>query len=89
MDINEYLVISNTILFFYQMPHYKLIYAEAKGLGEIIRMIFAQAGVDYEDVRQTKEQWEQLKPCKNIILLITRANVCARFKHIFHVDIYK
>ncbi|KAI6229095.1 Glutathione S-transferase [Aphelenchoides fujianensis] len=33
------------------MPTYKLHYFESRGLAETARMIFAHAGVDYEDVR--------------------------------------
>ena len=44
------------------MSSYKLIYFNAKGRGEIIRYIFAQAGVKYEDNRVTKEEWPELKP---------------------------
>jgi len=41
---------------------YKLTYFNARGLGEPIRMIFAQAGVEYEDVRVGRAEWRQLKP---------------------------
>ena len=44
------------------MSSYKLIYFNGKGRGEIIRYIFAQAGVKYEDNRVTKEEWPELKP---------------------------
>lgn len=44
------------------MPSYKLIYFNSKGRAELSRFILAQAGVEYEDVRLTKEQWAELKP---------------------------
>ena len=39
------------------MSTYKLFYFNAKGRAETSRFIFAQAGVKYEDVRFTGEQW--------------------------------
>ena len=33
------------------MPQYKLIYYNVKGYAEVSRLLFAYAGVDYEDVR--------------------------------------
>ncbi len=39
------------------MPQYRLFYANAKGLSEAIRFILAQAGVEYEDVRQFRDDW--------------------------------
>ena len=41
---------------------YKLTYFNDMGRGEIIRFIFAQAGVKYEDNRIAREQWQELKP---------------------------
>ena len=39
------------------MSTYKLYYFDSRGSGEPIRIIFAQAGVKYEDLRFTREQW--------------------------------
>jgi len=39
------------------MPDYKLTYLNVKGKGEVIRLIFAVAGVEYEDYRIERENW--------------------------------
>ena len=44
------------------MPTYKLYYGNARGRAEQIRFVFAQAGVQYEDIRLTSEQWPEFKP---------------------------
>ena len=44
------------------MPTYKLYYFNVRGRAEPIRFVFAQAGVQYEDVRLTQEQWAEFKP---------------------------
>ena len=44
------------------MPSYKLFYFNARGGAEFIRLIFAQAGVEYEDVRLQGQQWIDMKP---------------------------
>lgn len=44
------------------MPTYKLYYFNSRGNAEAIRLIFAQAGVKYEDVRLSSEQWVEFKP---------------------------
>ncbi len=41
---------------------YKLTYFNARARGEISRLIFALAKVEYEDIRITGEQWGKLKP---------------------------
>jgi hypothetical protein len=42
-------------------PSYKLIYFNARGKAELIRFIFAYAGVDYEDERISQDKWPELK----------------------------
>uniref|UniRef100_A0A914XF13 Glutathione S-transferase n=1 Tax=Plectus sambesii TaxID=2011161 RepID=A0A914XF13_9BILA len=48
------------------MQHYKLTYFDIMGLAEPIRLMFAQAGVEYENVMIPDEDddptWEKLKP---------------------------
>ena len=44
------------------MSSYKLSYFNARGGAEFIRLIFAQAGVKYEDVRLDGQQWADMKP---------------------------
>lgn len=43
------------------MPSYKLIYFNGRGRAEHVRFIFAQAGVSYEDVRVTGEEFGKMK----------------------------
>ncbi|XP_066304194.1 glutathione S-transferase-like [Branchiostoma lanceolatum] len=43
-------------------PKYKLTYFKASvGRGELVRLIFAAAGVEFEDVRLEREEWRLLK----------------------------
>lgn len=49
------------------MATYKLHYFNSRGVAETIRFIFAQAGVQYEDIRHTQEEWVKVKPGENII----------------------
>ncbi|CAH1801197.1 unnamed protein product [Owenia fusiformis] len=44
------------------MPTYKLMYFKGRGNGELLRLLFAQAEVKYEDVRLTGEEWQKIKP---------------------------
>nr|ABO26603.1 sigma class glutathione-s-transferase 2 [Haliotis discus discus] len=44
------------------MPTYKLRYFNARGFGEVSRLLFALAGQEYEDVRFTQETWPAEKP---------------------------
>ena len=39
------------------MPQYKLTYFQLRGKAEAIKMTFAVAGVDFEDVRVSMEDW--------------------------------
>eukprot|EP00118_Oscarella_pearsei_P028740 m.2812 g.2812 ORF g.2812 m.2812 type:complete len:208 (+) comp8916_c0_seq1:133-756(+) len=44
------------------MPTYKLTYFTGRGRAEIIRLILAQGGVEYEDERIPGDKWPELKP---------------------------
>ena len=46
------------------MSTYKLTYFPVRARAEVIRFVFAQAEVKYEDVRIKKEDWAELKPSK-------------------------
>ena len=48
------------------MP-YKLTYFNGRGRAELGRLIFAQAGVQYEDVRIERADWLQLKPSQSYL----------------------
>eukprot|EP00058_Branchiostoma_floridae_P024825 XP_002610315.1 hypothetical protein BRAFLDRAFT_84048 [Branchiostoma floridae] len=44
------------------MPAYKLTYFNGRGTAEIVRLVFAAAGIAYEDVRLEQDKWPELKP---------------------------
>ena len=44
------------------MSQYKLTYFNIRGRAELIRLIFVQGSVQYEDKRIAKEEWVELKP---------------------------
>jgi glutathione S-transferase len=44
------------------MPAYKLTYFNGRGRAEIIRLVFAAAGVEYEDIRMERADWPAIKP---------------------------
>jgi hypothetical protein len=46
------------------MPNYKLYYFPIRGRGEIIRLLFAAAGQDYEEITITFEEWPKKKESK-------------------------
>lgn len=41
---------------------YELKYFPGRGLGEIVRLVFAQAGVEYTDTRIAFDAWSEFKP---------------------------
>eukprot|EP00058_Branchiostoma_floridae_P024903 XP_002610393.1 hypothetical protein BRAFLDRAFT_209281 [Branchiostoma floridae] len=43
-------------------PKYKLTYFDVRARAEPTRLLFAAAGVEYEDVRVQRQDWEALKP---------------------------
>ena len=44
------------------MPRYQLIYFNFRGRAEVARLLFAEAGVEYEDTRIEREEWLEMKP---------------------------
>ena len=60
------------------MSDIKLVYFNLRGRAEAARFTLAQAGVDYEDVRVTREEWVKLKPGKKRVLPSKRKT----FRHI-------
>ena len=50
------------------MSTYKLTYFPVRARAEVIRFVFVQAGVKYEDVRIKKEDWPELKPSKLAVM---------------------
>ncbi|CAK8674280.1 unnamed protein product [Clavelina lepadiformis] len=44
------------------MPNYKLLYFNVKARGESIRLIFAEAGIEFEDKRVEPSEWPEIKP---------------------------
>ena len=56
------------------MPSYKLIYFSfTKGRAEMTRILFAAAGVKYEDCRVSKEEFQKLKDSKLYNLCVLRS----------------
>ena len=47
-----------------KIPKIKFTYFNGRGLGEISRLILAQAGVEFEDQRLTPDEWKKLKSSK-------------------------
>lgn len=46
------------------MPKYRLTYFNGRGRAEVTRLMFALAGVEFEDKRIQGEEWPALKPSK-------------------------
>ena len=47
-------------------PKIKLYYFDVRARAEFARVILAQAGAEYEDVRLKGEDWAKMKPSKSI-----------------------
>ena len=54
------------------MPQYKLYYFPLKGRAEYLRLMFAYAEVEYEDIQVAYKDWASLKNGKNEIYKINR-----------------
>ena len=57
--------------FIVMAPKIKLVYFNAEGRAELTRLILAQAGVEYEDVRIKREDWPAMKPSMILTTIIT------------------
>lgn len=44
------------------MSQYKLNYFNVRGRGEVVRLVFHLAGIEFEDNRIEFQNWPQLKP---------------------------
>ena len=63
------------------MSTYKLYYFNARGSAEPIRIIFAQAGVEYRDYRMEREQWaKEYKESKMTFILFDGEFKSMRFR---------
>jgi len=70
------------------MPQYKLTYFNLRGRGELIRLLFAYAGQEYEDFRFEIAEWPEYKekmPFKQVPVLevdgvkLTQSHSIARY----------
>lgn len=57
------------------LPHFKLIYFNARGRAEHIRFIFAYAGLEFIDERIPKEKWPEVK----------KSMYCSCIKHVIYI----
>ena len=64
------------------MPSYKLSYFNAKGFGENARMLFKVAGVEFEDIRYSREEWPSLKEGKSLCLCFDMFYACLLTFHV-------
>ena len=46
------------------MSGYKLYYLPGRGRGEIVRLSFAAANIEFEDIRLAGEAWAKEKACR-------------------------
>lgn len=55
---------------------YTLFYFNVKALAEPLRYLFAYGGIEYEDVRVTRDEWPALKPSMYIYtkIIFTHTN---------------
>lgn len=50
------------------MTKYTYHYFNIKGRGEVVRLVFVAAGVDFDDRRIEFQDWPKVKPSKKMIL---------------------
>lgn len=46
--------------------NYELLYFNKRGGGEIIRLVFVTAGVNFKDTRLNTDEWLKIKPGKKL-----------------------
>lgn len=51
------------------MTKYQLYYFDSRGRAEYARLVFAAAGVEYEDIRVSREEWPAMKKGENEAML--------------------
>lgn len=51
------------------MASFKLTYLNYRGRAELIRFILSQAKVEFEDIRLNPQEWNEIRPSTEIILL--------------------
>ena len=60
-----FILIFSALVNSYAMPQYKLTYFQLRGKAEAIRMTLSVAGVEFEDVRVSVDDWvSKLKHCE-------------------------
>eukprot|EP00914_Ancora_sagittata_P018857 GHVO01037342.1.p1 GENE.GHVO01037342.1~~GHVO01037342.1.p1 ORF type:complete len:105 (-),score=2.22 GHVO01037342.1:189-503(-) len=67
------------------MPNYKLMYFDAKGLGEPVRWMFVLAEQPYEDYRLKEGEWPSVKPSRleyEITNLAMHINIIIQTLHV-------
>lgn len=57
------------------MASYKMTYMDARGRGELLRLLFAYKGVEFEDVRISIQDVAEFKKSKLLCFFMPSANV--------------
>lgn len=66
------------------MPQYKLHYLDGRGSAELARLVFAAAGVNFEDIRYSREDWPNHKQSAKYNFLCSFVNSKSIF--FFYID---
>ena len=71
------------------MPSYRLYYFDGRGTAEMSRIILAQAGVEFQDIRFENEEWgKNYKESKlRLCLLVSRAVTVLSLLKFRHSDV--
>ena len=72
------------------MATYKLTYFPCKALGELVRLVFVQAGVEYENNRLGffpfgSAEWSSMKKSK----FLTNTQFAAKYHHAIMLQLYR